>query len=85
MPRISCFFGIVIYMYYDDHNPPHFHASYEGTDGIFDFNGNLIKGYMSLKANALIKEWCELHKIELEKNWKKAMENQPLDWIEPLR
>jgi hypothetical protein len=28
MPEISRFFGIVIRMYFDDHNPPHFHAIY---------------------------------------------------------
>lgn len=28
MPRISYFYGIVIWMYWDDHNPPHFHATY---------------------------------------------------------
>ena len=28
MPEISRFFGIVIRMFYDDHAPPHFHASY---------------------------------------------------------
>ena len=50
MPRISIFFGIVVYMYYDDHNPPHFHASYEGLEAMFDFEGNLIKGYISIKG-----------------------------------
>lgn len=42
MPRISIFFGIVIYMYYDDHDPPHFHALYEGMEATFDFEGNVI-------------------------------------------
>ena len=28
MPSISRFFGIIIYFYYRDHNPPHFHAVY---------------------------------------------------------
>ena len=28
MPRISAFYGIVITMYYRDHDPPHFHAAY---------------------------------------------------------
>ncbi len=28
MPEISRFFGIVISMFLDDHNPPHFHARY---------------------------------------------------------
>ena len=27
VPRISAFYGVVIWMYYDDHNPPHFHAT----------------------------------------------------------
>ena len=56
MPRISIFFGIVIYMYYDDHLPPHFHAMYEGLEAMFDLNGNLLKGAMSPRALRLIKE-----------------------------
>jgi len=28
MPEISRFYGIIIKMYYDDHNPPHFHVEY---------------------------------------------------------
>ena len=31
MPEISLFYGIRITMYYDDHNPPHFHAEYNGN------------------------------------------------------
>lgn len=50
MPRISIFFGIVIYMYYDDHLPPHFHALYGGSEAVFDLEGNLIKGFVSSGA-----------------------------------
>ncbi len=28
MPLICEFFGIKIYMYWDEHVPPHFHAEY---------------------------------------------------------
>ena len=28
MPEISRFYGIVIKMYFGDHQPPHFHAEY---------------------------------------------------------
>ena len=35
MPEISRFFGIVIRMYFDDHNPPHFHAIYAGSEAEF--------------------------------------------------
>lgn len=31
MPEISRFYGIVVAMYYDEHNPPHFHARYGGS------------------------------------------------------
>ncbi|MFQ5902366.1 MAG: DUF4160 domain-containing protein, partial [Candidatus Binatia bacterium] len=61
MPRISIFFGIVIYMYYDEHFPPHFHAMYEGSEAMFDFNGNLLTGTMAPRAVRLIKEWVDLH------------------------
>jgi len=85
MPRISIFFGIVIYMYYDDHLPPHFHAMYEGLEAMFDLNGNLLKGTMSPRALRLIKEWTTIHRSELEENWERAGRNIPLNWIEPLR
>ena len=29
MPEISRFLGIIIYMYFNEHSPPHFHARYE--------------------------------------------------------
>ncbi|MEW5694214.1 MAG: DUF4160 domain-containing protein [Candidatus Hydrogenedentota bacterium] len=32
MPEISRFFGITIKMFWDDHNPPHFHAIYAGEE-----------------------------------------------------
>ena len=85
MPRISIFFGIVIYMYYDDHAPPHFHAMYEGSEGVFDFSGNLLKGVMAPRAVRLIKEWAHIHEAELEENWERGRRNMPLNWIQPLR
>ena len=36
MPEISLFFGIRVTMYYDDHNPPHFHAEYNGQKILVD-------------------------------------------------
>lgn len=71
MPRISIFFGIVIYIYYDDHNPPHFHASYEGLEGFFDFEGNMIRGYMPGKAQkSLSKNGAGFTKKNLKKTGK---------------
>lgn len=45
MPEISRFLGIVIYMYFNEHNPPHFHAEYnEFKASISIENLGLIEG-----------------------------------------
>ena len=36
MPEISRFFGIVIRMFYNDHAPPHFHASYGDREALIE-------------------------------------------------
>ena len=47
MPTISMFYGILIRMYYDDHNPPHIHALYGDEAACYDFEGNIINGALS--------------------------------------
>lgn len=54
MLTLSMFFGIIIRMFADDHNPPHFHASYQGDNATFDLSGNLLEGGMPLKQQKLI-------------------------------
>ncbi len=85
MPEISRFFGLIIRMFYDEHNPPHCHAEYSGKKAVFDFQGNIIKGNLSSRtATKLVREWIDLHASELEENWKLARESQELRKIEPL-
>jgi hypothetical protein len=47
MPIISTFFGIIIRMYFGDHNPPHFHVEFQGEKATFNFDGYLIAGNIS--------------------------------------
>ncbi|RLC49169.1 MAG: DUF4160 domain-containing protein [Candidatus Cloacimonadota bacterium] len=85
MPYISMFFGIIIRMFYNEHNPPHFHAEYQGQRGIFDFNGNLIDGKIRSKtARKIIKKWALIHKKELESNWNNINNGEELIRIAPL-
>ena len=85
MPFVSMFFGIIIRIFHNEHNPPHFHAEYQGQRGLFDLNGNMIKGNMkSNTAKKLIKEWAMLHREELLNNWKNATQGEDIDKIEPL-
>ena len=86
MPSISMFYGIIIRMYNTgEHNPPHFHAYYGESEGIFDLAGELLEGDIPKRQQRLVAAWTEIHREELEANWKLACERQPLYKIEPLR
>lgn len=85
MPTICEFFGIIIRMYYVDHNPPHFHAYYNEHEAIFHIDTlEMHQGTMPRRARALILEWASEHKEELMTDWKLAANHQPLHRIEPL-
>ena len=62
MPTISMFYGIIIRMYYDDHNPPHFHAFFGEDKATFNFDGELIDGNMPNSKMKLISAWTLIHK-----------------------
>ena len=85
MPEISRFFGIVIAMYYDDHNPPHFHARYGGCKISIRINDFMVlEGSLPPRVMGLVMEWTSLHRDELMADWERAKNNQPLAEIKPL-
>lgn len=85
MPEICRFYGIVIKMYFDDHNPPHFHAEYAGDEALIDVNTLAVfSGRLPARAQALVSKWATLHREELLSDWQKAKSLEPLDKIEPL-
>lgn len=73
MPTISMFNGIKVFMNWNDHSPPHFHASYSGNDIIIAINSiEVIEGKFPSKQLKLLLEWGALHQSELLENWKRA-------------
>ncbi len=85
MPKISQFHGIGIYMYYNDHLPPHFHAMHAGDEALVSFNpAQLYQGALSPKNLKMILKWAGLHSAELDQNWHLARLGQPLLPIPPL-
>ncbi len=85
MPEISRFLGIVIAMYYRDHSPPHFHATYGGREMRVRIDtGEIISGDFPPRAKKHVLEWWEMHKEELELDWDLAQTRKPLKKIEPL-
>jgi hypothetical protein len=84
VPEISRFYGIIVYMFYNEHNPPHFHVEYQDFEAIIEIESGIIKGKIPRRALKLIFEWMDLHKDELLENWKKIEERKALQKIEPL-
>ena len=85
MPEISRFYGIIIRMYFIDHNPPHFHAEYQGYKAEYNIKTlDIISGKLPPRAHALVLEWASQYKNELLNNWKKASKPEPLNRINPL-
>ena len=84
MPEICRFYGMVIYMYAVDHNPPHFHIHYGEYEAIMTLDGKIIAGKIPNRATNLVLQWVAQHREELMKNWEKATKMESLDSIEPL-
>jgi hypothetical protein len=85
VPKVSEFFGISIYVYWNEHGPAHFHARYGGeraSIGIEDLA--VLEGKLSPRVLGLVMEWAALHQDELRQVWQKAMNKEPLGTIAPL-
>ena len=85
MPQVSRFFGIIIKMYYNDHEPPHFHAEYnEYVAEISIETFEVIRGKLPRRVLGLVLEWAAIHRDELRANWSKARNHEVIQNIKPL-
>ena len=81
MPEISRFLGIVIAMYFDEHNPPHFHVIYNEYRAVMEIHSlNLSKGTLPARVRGLVEEWAELNRDDLLSMW----ETKEFHHIKPL-
>jgi hypothetical protein len=84
MPVISRFLGISIIMYWNDHNPPHFHAKYGEFEVVVSIDKGVVEGKFPKRALKLVLEWLDLHTDDLKDNWQRAKDGKPLKPIKPL-
>ena len=85
MPELSRFYGIVIKMYFDDHDPPHFHAEYADGEAVISIETlAVIAGQLRPRALGLVAEWAALHQEDLRKAWAKAKSLESTEKIAPL-
>jgi mRNA deadenylase 3'-5' endonuclease subunit Ccr4 len=86
VPEISRFYGIIIYIFYREHQPPHFHAVYGEYEALVAIDTlALLRGHLPPRAAGLVAEWATIHQEELKKVWQQAVDHQQLDKIEPLK
>ena len=85
MPEVSRFYGIKIYIFFNDHNPPHFHAKYGEFEILVNINNlSVLYGKFPSRALGLTIEWASLHQEELKTLWLKIREGRGVGKIEPL-
>lgn len=85
MPEISRFYGLIIYMNFKDHAPPHFHVWYGDYKAIVTIQDSIVKGEMPQRALKMIFDWLEIHRAELLIDWELAQIGEKLNKIEPLK
>ncbi len=87
MPTLSMFYGIIITMYRESnskHNLPHIHAYYQDYNASLSFDGTVLEGSIPSGKLKLVIAWIEIHKDELEANWKLLSEGKKFYKIKPL-
>ena len=85
MPEICRFLGIIIYMYFNEHNPPHFHAVYNEYKASISIETlGIIEGKLPSKVLSLVVEWAQDNKQELLKNWNSLQSSGKYNKIKPL-
>ena len=81
-PEIVRFFGMIIRMYYVDHNPPHIHVKYNGLEAfVLIESGEILKGKLGPIALKLINIWIKKYKTELLNMW----DSQNIEKLPPLK
>ena len=71
-------------MFFNDHNPPHFHVLYQGYEATIEIETGTVNGNFPRRALKLVYKWLDVHKEDLMNNWNKMLERKPLEKIEPL-
>ena len=85
MPTICTFFGILIQMYFNDHEPPHFHAIYAGDKYIVGISPiGIRKGQPSPRVRSMLLEWTAIHQTDLLANWERVRADIDPVPVEPL-
>ncbi len=72
-------------MFFNEHNPPHFHVKYEEYNAEITIKDGIVTGRLPRRALNLVFEWLDMHRDELLENWKRGENCESFIKIEPLK
>jgi hypothetical protein len=85
LPTISIFYGIIIQMFWRDHNPPHVHATYQGMEALFAIgDGKIMRGSLPPGAVRMVSRWIVRHRMALMENWERGRRQEMFQFIPGL-
>ena len=85
MPELCRFQGIVIQIYYNDHPPAHFHATYgDYKVKIGVENLEVLNGRLPARQRRLVSHWASVRQVELREAWRRAQRLEHAGRIAPL-
>lgn len=77
MPTIAVVDGVKIQMFFDDHIPPHFHATIGGQEVLIAITTlEVIRGALPPANQRRVLDWAGRHRAELALNWIKCQSGQ---------
>jgi hypothetical protein len=67
------------------HNVPHLHAEYSGDEVVIALDGTVLEGEIPKNKLKLLEAWMEIHREDLEANWKLLSNGEQFFRVDPLR
>ena len=86
MPRVSAFYGVVIYMYWNERVTRWLTSTptTQGAEPQSRWTGTYLLAAWSLGRSQFVREWASLRREEILANWERARKNESLLGIPPL-
>ena len=79
MPTIAVIDGVKVLIYYNDHAPPHFHASMAGREAQIAIRSlEILRGSLPAPQLRKILAWAREHQAELALHWLNAQDDEEI-------
>ena len=88
MPILSVFYGIIVRMYKEisgKHHKAHIHVEYAEDEVVITLDGEILEGQIPRSKMKLVEAWIEIHREDLEANWKLLSQGEQFFRIDPLK